>query len=147
MDSSDGSDQLDTDPEPSGPEVLLRMLVENFVYRHGNALAVTLLCGGRIISGEIVTPHRWTTEMKSFVASGHGTAVEHMLETLVAFGDATATPAGLPAADQISTFYMINAAVALTGDAVAPTSVFRRPWAVQAGQVAAWSMGTVLPPT
>lgn len=129
----------------SSPEPLLRLLVKEFVYAEaGNALPVTLLCGGRIVAGEIVTPQRWATEMKSFVASGHGTAIEYMLETLVRFGDAHAN-ADLLGADDITTFYLINATVALTGDALAPDSVVRRPWAVQAAQVAAWSMGTILP--
>lgn len=129
----------------SNPEVLLRLLVKDFVQADSdNALPVTLLCGGRIVAGELVTPQRWATEMKSFVASGHGTAVEYLLETLVRFGDAHAN-SDLLGADDVSTYYLINATVALTGDAVAPASVVRRPWAVQAAQVAAWSLGTVLP--
>lgn len=119
--------------------------MKDFVYADpDNALPVTLLCGGRIVAGEIVTPQRWATEMKTFVASGQGSAIEYMLETLVRFGDAH-TNTDLLGADDITTFYLINAAVALTGDAVAPASVVRRPWAVQAAQIAAWSMGTVLP--
>jgi hypothetical protein len=129
----------------SAPEVLLRLLVKDFVYADpANALPVTLLCGGRIVAGEIVTPQRWAAEVRSFVASGHGTAIEYMLETLVRFGDAHASTDAL-GVDGIDTFYLIDAAVALTGDAVAPASVVRRPWAVQAAQVAAWSLGTVLP--
>ncbi|WP_300007797.1 hypothetical protein [Pseudonocardia sp.] len=129
----------------SAPETLLRLLVKDFVYADpGNALPVTLLCGGRIVAGEIVTPERWSAEVKSFVASGHGTAIEYMLETLVRFGEAHAGSDAL-GVEEIATLYLINAAVALTGDAVAPASVVRRPWAVQVDQVAAWSLGTVLP--
>lgn len=131
--------------DPS-PEILLRHLVRTYVYAdHANALAVTLLCGGRIVAGDIVTPFRWATEMKSFVASGHGSAIEFMLETLVAFGDAFASTRAPAADDEITTFYLINAAVALSGDVAVPVSAVRRPWAVQSAQVVAWSLGTVVP--
>ncbi|MHA6783805.1 hypothetical protein ACVGOW_22870 [Pseudonocardia saturnea] len=131
--------------DPS-PELLLRHLVRNYVYAdHTNALAVTLLCGGRIVAGDIVTPHRWATEMRSFVASGHGSLIEYMLETLVTFGEAFASTRPPAADDEITTFYLINAAVAMTGDAAVPASAVRRPWAVQSALVAAWSLGTVLP--
>lgn len=143
MDDAGGSDGPGTGA--AAPEILLRHLVRTYVYAdHANTLAVTLLCGGRIVAGDIVTPHRWATEMKSFVASGHGTAVEYMLETLVTFGDAFASTRSPAADDEITTFYLINAAVALTGDAAVPESAVRRPWAVQAAQVAAWSLGTVV---
>lgn len=133
-------------PGVQAPEILLRHLVRNYVYAdHTNALAVTLLCAGRIVAGEIVTPHRWASEMRSFVASGHGSAVEYMLETLVTFGDAFASTQAPTDDLEIPTFYLINAAVALSGDAAVPESAVRRPWAVQAAQVAAWSLGTVLP--
>ena len=69
--------------------------------------------------------------MRSFVANGHGSAIDF---TLVTFGDAFAsTRAPAPDDGEITTFYLINAAVALTGDAAVPASAVRRPWAVGRG--------------